>query len=68
MTGTMRVWLVSSCFFYLSSECLFQDLVAELPWILGQEDQQVVVMCGIPDVGIGLEGELHRCWTRGQTS
>jgi hypothetical protein len=25
-----------------------QDLVAELPWILGQEEEQVVVMLGIP--------------------
>ena len=27
---------------------LSQDLVAELPWILGQEEEQVVVMLGIP--------------------
>ena len=25
-----------------------QDLVSELPWILGQEEEQVVVMLGIP--------------------
>ena len=29
-----------------------QYLVAELPWILGQEEEQVVVMLGIPAVGI----------------
>ena len=42
---------------------LRQDLVADLPWILGQEAEEIVVMPGGKERG--LVGHLDTCYGRG---